>query len=288
MKQLINDREIKNLVREELSKVVTIDTFNGKPIDWYWSYTEEQKQEYFNNVLDELVISNLCKDYHHHNKARCLVKIANEMFHCSDKWSLEQLLVKQANLKDEDGESIVPIVNFCGEKINIIIDLYIEQRLDKLLKHDNPYTYFDKHHIDIIYEEYTYHLKDILQCIINPKYRLDILIELFTRNYEFDWRLIYLVQHINNTNKIHGVEDIISKAIEEDGDFEKVLNSSKVDNSELLNIIESVVSNMTKEVSEYKSGNKKAIGSILGKIKQQLPKGVDMRTVSEELNNYLK
>jgi hypothetical protein len=224
MKQLINDIEIKTLVREKVSKVVTIDNFSGKPINWYWDYSEHQKQEYFNKVLDELVILNLCEDGHHSNKAKCLVKIVNEMFRCSDKWSLEQLLVKQANLKDKDGESIVPVVNFCGEKINIIIDLYIEQRLDKLLKNNNPYTYFDKYHKDIIYEEYTYYLKGILQCIINPKFRLDVLIELFTRNYEFDWRLIYLVQHINNTNKIHGVEDTITKAIEEYGDFDKFLN----------------------------------------------------------------
>ncbi len=51
--------EDKETIREKLSKVVNIDNFSSKPADWYWNYTKEQQEDYFNRVFEELVLLNM-------------------------------------------------------------------------------------------------------------------------------------------------------------------------------------------------------------------------------------
>ncbi len=58
-KQKVEDCSKETIVREKLTKVVNIDNFSSKPYDWYWNYNKEQREEYFNKVVDELVLLNM-------------------------------------------------------------------------------------------------------------------------------------------------------------------------------------------------------------------------------------
>lgn len=70
--------------------------------------------------------------------------------------------------------------------------------------------------------------------------------------------------------------------------IKKASATSTIDETELATIIEKVLSAHPTEVARYQTGETKLLGFFLGKIRQQLPDQVDMKHVTEMLQNLLR
>jgi len=121
--------------REKLSKTVTIDNFSCKPTGWYWEYTKEQQEEYFNKVFEKLVIANTpandyeLKRYFNYTYIDLILCLVISKFYHKNNFDIYGDLSNkyyygvEEVLKDEYLEDNI-IVN----KTKMIVDLYYNKR----------------------------------------------------------------------------------------------------------------------------------------------------------------